>query len=121
MKYIKNEYVLNPDNNGIICLICWEEKNKQDTIEKLKNILPEHYDCECNGYFHISCITKWIKMYMSCPICRIRIQSIIVVRTKKCHFLYNFSFYINFIHCLLKTLYFLWVLLFIYHVSTYFY
>jgi hypothetical protein len=120
MKYSTNENIVKHDNE-ITCLICWEEKNKHDIIEKLKTILPYHHKCKCNGYFHKSCITKWVEMYMSCPICRVKLSplsttSIILITHKS-----QEPLYFRFMECIIQILYILWIGLFMYHVITYIY
>lgn len=40
------------------CCICYDKS--QDSFYKL----------ECNHFFHKSCIDKWFKKNMSCPMCR---------------------------------------------------
>ena len=30
--------------------------------------------CTCNGYFHNTCLLKWIYKTNSCPICRIKLE-----------------------------------------------
>ncbi|MFS7913766.1 putative transcription factor C2H2 family [Helianthus anomalus] len=48
-------------NDDSACAICLSDYK---TIELLRTI-PE-----CNHHFHVDCIDEWLKLNVSCPVCR---------------------------------------------------
>lgn len=50
------------------CLICLNTKDNEILIEFKE--LYKNYDCNCNGFYHKSCLLEWFKKSFSCPICR---------------------------------------------------
>ena len=50
------------------CPICLKEirTNKSKTILKSEYITT----CQCNYYYHLKCISKWLKIKKICPICK---------------------------------------------------
>jgi hypothetical protein len=52
------------------CLICWDIDQQTNKLFKMKDIIVYNSPCECNGNFHIKCLTNWVKVSKSCPICR---------------------------------------------------
>ena len=54
-----NIYCLHQDNGN--CCICLED-------------IKCGFKLKCGHYFHIYCITKWLKEDNSCPMCRLKIK-----------------------------------------------
>ena len=71
-----NNNYINSNINENECLICLEVKNNNNekTI-KLNDLASCEKRCECNGWFHKSCLDTWFIIKFSCPICRISIDS----------------------------------------------
>lgn len=49
----------------VICIICYEDIKEGDLITTIP---------ECLHEMHSSCLSEWIKIKLSCPICRININ-----------------------------------------------
>ena len=82
--------------NDEICLICWEPHTTNNYIYKMKTIISK--SCTCNGKFHHDCLLKWIDMSQSCPICRIKIDTI--DDEKQLPLTFNFCFFLkNLLKC----------------------
>ena len=66
----------NSNNNDNECLICLEvnNNNNEKTI-KLNDLASCEKLCECNGWFHKSCLDNWFIIKFTCPICRTHIVS----------------------------------------------
>ena len=54
------EYI---DKSNTICTVCLDELNNNEVIVKLN---------KCQHYFHKECITPWLMVKKTCPICRIK-------------------------------------------------
>ena len=74
-----NNASYNIITNNDCCIICLET----DTISKVipmydynKILCIRYWNCSCNGYFHKSCLDKWLLVDYSCPICRYRAKQI---------------------------------------------
>lgn len=52
------------------CLICLEPTQETNKLFRMKDVLVINSNCECNGNFHINCLTHWINVSKICPICR---------------------------------------------------
>jgi hypothetical protein len=52
------------------CLICLEPTQETNKLFRMKDVLLINSNCECNGKFHINCLTHWINVSKICPICR---------------------------------------------------
>ncbi|XP_038221901.1 E3 ubiquitin-protein ligase Iruka isoform X2 [Zerene cesonia] len=58
---IPNETVTEQQAEAnISCSVCWENFQLGETISRL----------ECEHIFHSSCITPWLQLHATCPICR---------------------------------------------------
>jgi hypothetical protein len=57
------------------CLICLEIKNNNEKTTKLNDLEICEKHCECDGWFHKSCLNSWFIIKFSCPICRNQINS----------------------------------------------
>lgn len=60
--------VLNDES--IECFICLQERSYNEHIIKMNNQTLYLKTCDCDGYIHTNCLSKWYKMNTSCPICR---------------------------------------------------
>lgn len=58
--YIPNKHL----ENKLDCTVCQEYFTGEEKVKELP----------CNHYFHIDCITPWLKLHNSCPICRLSIE-----------------------------------------------
>jgi len=71
-----------------ICLICWlpsEEKNDIKYLSDFSHIKPK---CNCKPKLHLICINDWLQNSQSCPICRKK-MNIIILTTNNKNFLSN--------------------------------
>ena len=69
-----NEELINEEHLNIqSCLICLTPPNKDNPIQKIKDLTYIVSICKCNPELHISCLTEWINQTSSCPICRTKI------------------------------------------------
>ena len=94
------------------CLICWEPHTTNNYIYKMKTIIFSYYStsCTCNGKFHHDCLLQWIDMSHTCPICRIKIDTIddkkqLTFNIYNIYNIYIFLFKCLFCFCLLKTIF----------------
>jgi hypothetical protein len=71
-----NNNHINSNNSENECLICLEvnNNNNEKTI-KLNDLASCEKLCECNGWFHKSCLDTWFIIKFTCPICRNSIGS----------------------------------------------
>jgi hypothetical protein len=60
---LETEYTAN-------CLICLEPSQETNKLFRMKDILLINSHCECNGNLHMNCLTNWISVSKTCPICR---------------------------------------------------
>jgi hypothetical protein len=60
---LETEYAAN-------CLICLEPSQETNKLFRMKDILLINSHCECNGNLHMNCLTNWISVSKTCPICR---------------------------------------------------
>lgn len=58
-------------NNTPDCMVCFD--NTYTTI-RLCNQTYYTRICECDGWIHPHCLTKWIRVTNRCPICRANVQ-----------------------------------------------
>lgn len=72
--YNENDDVPLPEEK--ICIICWE---KSGDIKGLKCIMKYSQNCECNGTFHLECLTIWINKNNRCPICREKLNTHVIL------------------------------------------
>jgi hypothetical protein len=79
--YDDNDIIYDEDHNIIYnneqCLICWDKYTPNNNIYKMQSLLSSsiyYTPCTCNGYFHNTCLLKWIYKTNSCPICRITFE-----------------------------------------------
>ncbi|CAD8089422.1 unnamed protein product [Paramecium primaurelia] len=54
-------------DNLVICSICYQEINENDTIIQLP--------CHLNHYFHSQCCKQWLMKDLRCPLCRHELDS----------------------------------------------
>ena len=57
-------YELSKDNGP--CAICLSDYKPKDAVRTIP---------ECNHYFHADCIDEWLKLNVTCPVCRKSPQS----------------------------------------------
>ena len=71
-----NNNSINSNINENECLICLEvnNNNNEKTIN-LNDLASCEKLCECNGWFHKSCLDTWFIIKFACPICRNPIDS----------------------------------------------
>jgi hypothetical protein len=77
---IDNKLVIDEDQ---LCLICWlpnEESNEIKLLSDFSHIKPK---CKCKPKLHALCINEWIKKSPSCPICRTKLNIIVLTSDKK--------------------------------------
>jgi len=103
------EYYEDKDNVNTddVCLICWLPTEETNKIKLLSNFLHINPNCKCNPKIHSICINEWIKKSQSCPICRTKINIIMVTSDKNNMFV---NYYIIFMS---YTIYFLRILCYI--------
>ena len=71
-----NSYINSINEYEYECLICLEIKNNNNEKSiKLNDLEICEKQCECNGWFHKSCLDSWFVIKFSCPICRNSINS----------------------------------------------
>lgn len=54
--------IIYTDSNTFICPVCY--------LKKMKSRI---YDCSCGHAICFNCISKWMKLKSTCPICRRKI------------------------------------------------
>ena len=42
------------------CSVCWEDFNLDESVNQL----------QCEHIFHKDCITPWLELHATCPVCR---------------------------------------------------
>ena len=52
------------------CLFCLEPSQETNKLFRMKEVLIINSSCECNGNTHMNCLTNWISVSKTCPICR---------------------------------------------------
>ena len=52
------------------CLFCFEPAQETNKIFRMKDVLIINWSCQCNGNLHMICLTDWISVSKTCPICR---------------------------------------------------
>ena len=112
-----SEYYSNDSNEDIndkltnneedLCLICWLPSQENNEIKYLSQFIHIKQKCNCKPKLHLICINDWIKNSQSCPICRKKMN--IVILTANTSNL-KFSCYII---CISYTVYFLRFLFYI--------
>ena len=70
-----NNNSINSNNSENECLICLEVNNNNEKTIKLNDLSSCEKLCECNGWFHKSCLDNWFIIKFTCPICRNSIDS----------------------------------------------
>ena len=70
---IKQELINEEHLNIQSCLICLTPPNKDNPIQKIKELPYIVSICKCNPELHFSCLNEWINQTESCPICRTKI------------------------------------------------
>ena len=92
-----------------ICIICLTDKS----TNLFQNFTNYILDCDCNAYIHKSCFEEWYTKTKSCPICRKRINynSSIIHYIKNLQLLQNYITICNHIYFLIRTIYFIKVVL----------
>ena len=61
-----------------LCVICWEIS---EDIVSLQEIMKTKYttiSCKCDGNFHNRCVSIWINKSNKCPICRVKLNNMII-------------------------------------------
>ena len=56
------------------CLICWLPSDKHTPVKYMKTISYYLSNCQCNALLHEKCLTTWLQMNLSCPICRNKVS-----------------------------------------------
>ena len=81
------------------CFICLENEEMDKNIIRLHVFTDTHYykTCECDGWVHSVCLTRWYELQKRCPICRTDIHQYIIITTMNYSEVY--SMFIN--KCLL--------------------
>lgn len=73
----KNKNIIN-NNIEIItnneCLICWLPSTVNTQVKCMKEHSFLVSKCDCNTFFHATCLHKWLETKSTCPICRIKIS-----------------------------------------------
>ena len=104
-----------------LCIICWEIS---EDIVSLKEIMKTKYttlSCKCDGNFHTRCVNIWINKSNKCPICRQKLNNMIVP-TENFNELNNSSYVVIYhILIILKYLRSMTFFLFIYLVGSFVY
>jgi hypothetical protein len=57
----------NTTNNE--CIICWIPSTENSPVKCMKEHLFFVSKCDCNTFFHDTCLNKWLKTNSTCPIC----------------------------------------------------
>jgi hypothetical protein len=52
------------------CLFCFEPAQETNKLFRMKDVLIINPSCQCNGNLHMICLTDWISVSKTCPICR---------------------------------------------------
>lgn len=60
-----NNSIEKYDENKIICVICLDEIDQQQSIENKEVLI-----CRCIEKIHEICLKEWLKINNSCPLCR---------------------------------------------------
>ncbi|GJT30786.1 zinc finger, RING/FYVE/PHD-type containing protein [Tanacetum coccineum] len=55
-----------PKDHHVTCAICLSDYKPKDAVRTIP---------ECNHYFHADCIDEWLKLNVTCPVCRKSPQS----------------------------------------------
>jgi hypothetical protein len=75
-EYYENNYIIENrdkiiyENINIMCLICLDYSNWNNSVKNMKEFEDINSSCNCNPYFHKTCLMKWINITSSCPICK---------------------------------------------------
>ena len=75
----------NNNNNNIIsnnmeiitnneCIICWLPSTENTQVKCMKEHSFFVSNCDCNTFFHDTCLNKWLETKSTCPICCIKIS-----------------------------------------------
>ena len=79
--YDDNDIIYDNNYNIIYCdeqcLICWDKTTTNNNVYKMQSLFSSsmyYTSCTCNGYFHNTCLMKWINKTNSCPICRVKLE-----------------------------------------------
>ena len=58
---------MDNNNESVECFICFDNNE----LIKLNSIKNEYWSsCECDNYVHKLCITRWLLIKETCPLCR---------------------------------------------------
>lgn len=68
----KEQRVLDVNNNE--CAICLATSTITNDVEPLNTIKIVKKSCECNVYIHEICLRNWVRIELSCPICRSKLE-----------------------------------------------
>ncbi|KAM0046262.1 putative chromatin regulator PHD family [Helianthus debilis subsp. tardiflorus] len=60
-KTVLGESCRLPYDNNNTCAICLSEYKPKESLRTIP---------ECNHYFHVECIDRWLKLNATCPVCR---------------------------------------------------
>jgi hypothetical protein len=63
----EQETIVDTTNECAICLTTSTISNKLETLKSTKII---NKSCNCNVYIHETCLRNWVKIALTCPICR---------------------------------------------------
>jgi hypothetical protein len=62
-----DRFIENMINNE--CIICWLPSTEISPVKRMKEHLFFVSNCDCNTFFHDTCLNKWLENKSSCPIC----------------------------------------------------
>lgn len=63
------------------CLICLETSNNLNEINKMQLHTTFTTTCNCNCFFHNTCLFHWVNTRKSCPICHKNMQINIILHS----------------------------------------
>ena len=70
----------NNNNNNIAtitnneCIICWLPSTENTQVKCMKEHSFFVSKCNCNTFFHDTCLNKWLETKSTCPICCTKIS-----------------------------------------------
>jgi hypothetical protein len=56
------------------CAICLSTSTIANRLQNLKSIKIIDKSCDCNVYIHETCLRNWVKIALTCPICRSKLD-----------------------------------------------
>jgi hypothetical protein len=79
-----SQTILTEKDNIEECFVCLQQENGNNIPIKLLNQDLYIKTCNCDGYIHSYCLTRWYNINLSCPICR---REMVMIQNEK---IYNF-------------------------------